>query len=223
MQFDYKIFFNLKACLITVHFSSGIFRQFRVYAKLWRNWEQVVKNNLVSILKKKKTTIVKGWFEVVVSTYAPDTATFLKSQKDQFANPVGQTTLKGLEAVFDEIVSGMDRKAIISFLDPIIRIRAIQDFTPAQAVAFILDLKKVVREKLKKELKTIETSVGLADIDANIDQLCLIGFDIYVGCRQAIYQLKVDTERKKIYSAFSRAGLVTEIPEDGPGFQTPKS
>lgn len=182
-----------------------------------------MKNNLVSILKKKKTTIVKGWFEVVVSTYAPDTATFLKSQKDQFANPVGQTTLKGLEAVFDEIVSGMDRKAIISFLDPIIRIRAIQDFTPAQAVAFILDLKKVVREKLKKELKTIETSVGLADIDANIDQLCLIGFDIYVGCRQAIYQLKVDTERKKIYSAFSRAGLVTEIPEDGPGFQTPKS
>ena len=182
-----------------------------------------MKDNLVLILKKKKTTIIKEWFEVVVSSYAPDTAAFLKSQKDQFANPVGQTTLKGLEAVFDEVVSGMDRNAIISFLDPVIRIRAIQDFTPSKAVSFLLDLKKVIRKKLKKELKTAETFAGLAEIDGNIDQLCLIGFDIYVGCRQAIYQLKVDTERKKIYSAFSRAGLVTEIPEDGPGFQTPKS
>jgi hypothetical protein len=187
------------------------------------NQEQVLKDNLVSILNKKKAAIIKGWFEVVVNTYAPDTAAFLKSQKDQFANPVGQTTLKGLEAVFDEVISGMDRTAIISFLDPVIRIRAIQDFTPSKAVAFILDLKKVIRGKLKKELKAADTAAGLAEIDANIDQLCLIGFDIYVGCRQAIYQLKVDTERKKIYSAFSRAGLVTEIPEDGPGFQTPKS
>ena len=182
-----------------------------------------MKDNLVSILKKKKAAVVKGWFEVVVSSYSPDTASFLKSQKDQFANPVGHTTLKGLEAVFDEVVNGMDRSAIISFLDPIIRIRAIQDFSPAKAVAFILDLKKVIRETLKKELRTAETFAGLAEIDANIDQLCLISFDIFVGCRQAIYQLKVDTERKKIYSAFSRAGLVTEIPEDGPGFQAPKS
>jgi len=182
-----------------------------------------LKDNLVSILKKKKAAVIKGWFEVVVSTYAPDTASFLKGQKDQFANPVGQTTLKGLEAVFDEVISGMDHTAIISFLDPVIRIRAIQDFTPSKALAFILDLKKVIRAKLKKELKAADTSAGLAEIDANIDQLCLIGFDIYVGCGQAIYQLKVDTERKKIYSAFSRAGLVTEIPEDGPGFQTPKS
>jgi hypothetical protein len=190
---------------------------------VWGKQEQVLKDKLASILINKKAAVIKGWFQVVVSSYPPDTAAFLKSQKDQFANPVGQTTLKGLEAVFDEVVSGMDHKSIVSFLDPIIRIRAVQDFTPSQAVAFILDLKKVIREKLKKELKTPETSAGLAEIDANIDRLCLIGFDIFVGCRQAIYQLKVDTERKKIYSAFSRAGLVTEISEDGPGLQTPKS
>ena len=81
----------------------------------------------------------------------------------------------------------------------------------------------MIREKLKKELKATETAAGLAEIDTNIDQLCLIGFDIYVGCRQAIYQLKVDTKRKKIYSAFSRAGLVTELPEDGPDLKAPKS
>ena len=104
----------------------------------------MLKDNLVSILNKKKTVIVKKWFDLVVKTYPADTASFLKSQKDQFANPVGQTTLKGLEAIFDEVVSGMDRNAIISFLDPVIRIRAVQAFTPAKAIKFILDLKKVI-------------------------------------------------------------------------------
>jgi len=175
-----------------------------------------VKDNLVSILKTKKSTIVKKWFELVVNSYPPDTASFLKGQKDQFSNPVGHTTKKGLEAVFDEVVSGMDRDTIVSFLDPIIRIRAVQDFTPSQAVGFILDLKNVIREKLKKELNSAPVQAGLADIDTNIDRLCLIGFDIFVTCREAIYQLKVNTERDKIYSAFSRAGLVTEISDNGP-------
>lgn len=182
-----------------------------------------MKDNLVSILNKKKTAIVKKWFDLVVNSYPADTAAFLKSQKDQFANPVGHTTKKGLEAVFDEVVSGMDRDTIISFLDPIIRIRAVQKFTPSQAVGFTLDLKKVIREKLKKELKSVRVYAGLAEIDVNIDKLCLIGFDIFVGCREAIYQLKVNTERDKIYSAFSRAGLVTELPGDGPELQAPKS
>jgi hypothetical protein len=184
--------------------------------------EQVVKDNLVSILKKKKTAIVKRWFELFVNSYPPDTASFLKRQKDQFANPVGQTTLKGLEAVFDEIIRGMDHETIISFLDPVIRIRAVQDFTPSKALSFILGLKKVIREKLKKELKSPDVFSGLAEIDSNIDELSLIGFDIFIGCREAIYQLKVNTERNKIYSAFSRAGLITEIPEDGPGLKAPK-
>jgi len=175
-----------------------------------------VKDNLVSILKTKKSTIVKKWFDLVVNSYPPDTASFLKGQKDQFVNPVGHTTKNGLEAVFNEVVSGMDRDTIVSFLDPIIRIRAVQDFTPSQAVGFILDLKNVIREKLKKELKSAPVQAGLVEIDANIDRLCLIGFDIFVTCREAIYQLKVSTERDKIYKAFSRAGLVTEISDNGP-------
>ena len=175
-----------------------------------------MKDNLVSILKTKKSTIVKKWFDLVVNSYPPDTASFLKGQKDQFVNPVGHTTKNGLEAVFNEVVSGMDRDTIVSFLDPIIRIRAVQDFTPSQAVGFILDLKNVIREKLKKELKSAPVQAGLVEIDANIDRLCLIGFDIFVTCREAIYQLKVSTERDKIYKAFSRAGLVTEISDNGP-------
>ncbi len=171
---------------------------------------------LTSICKSQKKAIVDSWFDLVIRSYPPDTSRFLKGQKDPFANPVGQTTRKGLEAVFDEVLSGMDREALTEFLDPIIRIRAVQDFTPSKATAFILDLKPILRQHLRKHLADTEAAAEMRQIERNIDALLLIGFDIYVTCREKIYQLKVSTERDKIYRAFARAGLIKEDPEDQP-------
>jgi RsbT co-antagonist protein rsbRD N-terminal domain len=175
---------------------------------------------LDKLLKENRKAISRQWFEHVVETYPPDTARFLKRQKDRFANPVGQTTAKGLDALLDELISGgTDRETVVSFLDPIIRIRAIQDFSPSKAVDFILSLKAIIRRILKKELKDPAVLSDLLELEQGIDVFCLIGFDIFVACREKIYQLKVNTERNKIYSAFSRAGLIDEAPEDDPGLK----
>lgn len=175
---------------------------------------------LKKLLAQNRKAISGRWLDIVVNSYPADTAQFLKSQKDLFANPVGQTTAKGLDALVDEVVTGdMDPIAAAAALDPIIRIRAVQDFTPSKAVAFILSLKTIVRDILGKELKDSAHGTDLADLDRRIDELCLIGFDIYMRCREQVFQLKVDTERKKIYSAFSRAGLIDEAPADGPGLK----
>ena len=177
-----------------------------------------------NLLAQKKTVIVKDWFNLVAESYPADTSQFLKTKKDAFANPVGKTILNGLEAVFNELLSGMDNKVITSFLDPIIRIRAVQTiFSPSQATSFIFDLKKVVRKNFKKEIKENSIPKELLIFESKIDSLCLIAFDIYSECREKIYQLKVDTERNKIYSAFARAGLITDltdgIPEKEPEFK----
>ena len=169
-----------------------------------------------NLLEQRKTAIVKKWFDVTIHTYPADTSQFLKKQKDPFANPVGSTLSHGLAAVFNALLQGMDRETITSFLDPIIRIRAVQSFTPAQAVGFILSLKKIVRETVDKELHENHIENELLLFESKIDALCMIAFDVYVGCREKIYQLKVSTERNKIYSAFERAGLVTEAPADSP-------
>ena len=54
------------------------------------------------------------------------------------------------------------------------------------------------------------------DYARRIDELMLIGVNIYVNCREKLFQLKVDTEREKIYSAFSRAGLIVDDPAEPP-------
>ena len=82
-----------------------------------------------------------------------NSATFLKNENDPFANPVGSTILKGIEDLFEGLIKeGDHRNKFFSFLDRIIHIRAVQEFTPDQALSFIFMLKKVIRDELKKEV-----------------------------------------------------------------------
>lgn len=165
---------------------------------------------LEALLDKHKIAIVKEWFDMVVATYPADTSLFLKRQKNPFANPVGSTTLKNLEALFHELLGGMNHDSLASFLDPIIRIRAVQDFTPSQATGFIPFLKSVIREQIKNELDDLHMVKALLQFEMKIDALNLIAFDIYMGCREKIYQLKANQEKKSTYSALERAGLLAD-------------
>jgi hypothetical protein len=52
--------------------------------------------------------------------------------------------------------------------------------------------------------------------ESKVDSLSLIAFDKFMECREKIYQLRATEEKNRFYRAFERAGLVTELPEDGP-------
>ncbi|MDD2603256.1 MAG: RsbRD N-terminal domain-containing protein [Desulfobacterales bacterium] len=170
---------------------------------------------LIERVAAQQSAIVKKWFELVAATYPEDTARFLKSQKDPFANPVGQTTFSGLKAAFTALLEGADAQTQAEALDPIIRIRAVQAFSPGQATVFILALKPIIRETLKKELTGDSAYADLLDLESRIDEMLLIGFDIYLKCRETLFQLKVDLEKNRIYHAFERAGIVTLESEEG--------
>jgi len=174
---------------------------------------------LKELLEKNKSAIVKKWIDVIVNTYPVDTSQFLKSQVDQFANPVGNAFSEGLYAIFDELISGPDLKKVRLALDPMIRIRAIQNFTPSQATSFILSVKTIVREKLKKQLEKGCEPKEIQAFDEKVDRLLFLAFDIYVECREQIYSLKANEEKNKVYKAFKRAGLITENSEEQPDSQ----
>jgi hypothetical protein len=171
---------------------------------------------LEKVLAKKRNAIVGDWFDMVAKTYAPDTAQFLKRNKDPFSNPVGGYLSKGLAGLFDQLLTGMDREAVRTLLDPIVRVRAVQNFTPSQATAFVLVIKKIVRTHLKSELKKGRGMDDLLDFEAQVDAMSLFAFDIYMECREKIYELKANEEKDKIYKAFKRAGLIKDEPVKDP-------
>ena len=164
-------------------------------------------------LERKKAVIAKKWFDLTTQTYAADTAEFLKSQSDPFANPVGNAILTGINGLLDQLIHCMDPKMITSHLDPIIRIRAAQNFTPSQATAFVLSLKTILRQYLAKELQDSRVAEELVIFESKIDQLCLMAFDVYMQCREKIYQIRANETRNRTFRAFKRAGLITEAPE----------
>ena len=171
---------------------------------------------LKDLSAQQKASVIKKWFAILIETYPADTVQFLKNQQDPFANPVGRTILRSLEPLFDELLGGMDHKKLASFLDPIIRIRAVQNFSPQQAVGFVFDLKKVIRAKLHKEINAAEVINELLIFESRIDELGLVAFNLYMQCREKIYELKANEMRNRTFRAFERAGLVSDIPEVEP-------
>ena len=169
--------------------------------------------DLEKILDQKKAAISKQWFDLTVQTYAPDTAAFMKSKTDPFANPVGNAMMTGLDGILEQLIDTADSKALHSHLDSIIRIRAVQNFTPSQATAFILSLKKILREYLAKELQDSRQATEFIEIESKIDLICLMAFDIYMQCREKVYQISAHETRNRTFRAFERAGLVVESPD----------
>ena len=170
--------------------------------------------NLKDLLLEKRAAVVKRWFDMILESYPADTSGFMKSQKDPFTNPVGRTIHQGMEGILDELLKGEGDTGISVLLDDIIRIRAVQDFTPSKALAFIFLLKSAVREELGPDGCADRTLAGdLLKFESRIDGMALLAFDIYMGCREKLYDIKVNETKRLMFRLLQQANLFTETQE----------
>jgi hypothetical protein len=162
------------------------------------------------LLDAKRSAILERWFNLILESYPAETVRFLRSQKDRFANPVGHAVSTGLEGIFDELRSGgLDRDKLSPFLDRIIRIRAIQDFSPSQALAFVFLLKNVIRTELARAEVSYDELAGFED---RIDALALLSFDIYSQCRDKLGEIRLNDYKRATNKLLERAKLRCPTP-----------
>lgn len=166
---------------------------------------------LEEFLSQNQTTILQRWFDLLADIYPPETAKFLKEEKDQFANPVGYGIQKGLEGLYQELAREMKPARVRPWLDKIIRIRAVQDLSPSQAIAFIFLLKKVLREELAEDIRENRVAVEeLLALESRIDCLALLSLDVYMECREKVYEIRVNEVKNRTYRLLQRANLLAE-------------
>jgi hypothetical protein len=151
---------------------------------------------LIDLLRQKKEAIHERWLERTLATYRPDTAAFFRQQADPFANPVGQTLERGTRAILDELLGDLDPGRVCSSLDDILKIRAIQDFTPSQAVSFVFMLKQAIVDELPGELQDPAIAQELLAFETRIDQLVLFALDVYTNSREKVYELRLGEIRR---------------------------
>jgi hypothetical protein len=171
-----------------------------------------VEEKLKDLLTKNKSEIVKGWINTIFETYPKDTSIFLKTKEDRFTNPVGFAVINGIEKIFDALLEDGDFNESLPYLRDIIKVRAVQDFSPSKATAFIFDLKNVVRDQLDKELRQGQFKEDLHKFETRVDELALLTFNIYVECREQIYKLKTDELKRMTFLLLKKANLMSEIP-----------
>ena len=172
--------------------------------------------DLKNLLSDKRSKIIRKWRDEIIGTYPDEAQRFFKKEKDPFSNPVGQIIGKDIEDLYDALIKDADMGRMATCLENIIRIRAVQDFKPSQAIGFLLHLKRIIGEELGGEYAHNGLSGELHLLYRKIDAIALLAFDIYSQCRQKLYELRVNEVRNQVGALLRRANLTCEIPEKGP-------
>ena len=130
---------------------------------------------------------------------------FLERESDRFQNPIGSTLAKETEFLYDVLLRPWNRDEIAPHLDAILRIHAVQDFSPAHAVRFVFLLRRAIRDEFKTELRGNGLADELPVFESRIDDLALEAFDVYMQCREQIYKLRIDEVKRQAQVLLERA------------------
>ncbi len=167
---------------------------------------------LVPFLSANSAAIHQKWLNMVLGSYYPETAQFLKKEKDPFGNPVVHQLTRGLTDILAALMEDLGVEEANAALDEIIRILALQDIPPSRAMAFMFFLKQVIREELAAELKDLSLASELVELESRIDGLALLGFDAYTKRREKLCELKVNEVKAKVSGLLRRAGIEIDNP-----------
>lgn len=146
---------------------------------------------MLAVSSQDKLAIQEQWLAATAHTYVGQTAKFLLREGDEFRNPIGHALQVGLPVLLDELLGDMDPAVFSPVLEDIVRIRAVQDFTPSHAVGFLFLLKAIVRRELT-------CSAGeLRAFEDRIDEMALVGFNVFMKCREKIYAVRAEEVRRR--------------------------
>lgn len=175
--------------------------------------------NLKNLLAEKQKEIAEKWVQAVSGTYPFGTVGFLRTKTNPFINPVGQRNKVAAEAFVSALLVDEPNQAELSeVIDEFIKVRAIQNFCPEDAVGIILALKPIINEILGDKIFSYAKEHGLKEyqlLEGRIDALALLAFGSYARCREKLADMRID-EFKRRHSQIIRQAeriLNRELPE----------
>ena len=135
--------------------------------------------------------LFEEWLERTLKTYPEHSSRFFFGEKDRFRNPIGHTLREGLAILLEELLGAMDSGRLQPALEEIVRMRAVQNFTPSEAVGFLFLLKEVARERM--------TGAELVELESRVDRATLLAFDLFMRCREKIYEIQAEEAKRRVF------------------------
>lgn len=152
---------------------------------------------LRKILWPVRESIANQWTQSIYGTYPFDTVGFLRTNTDQFANPVGYRTQASACVIIEMLFLQQPDQALLQQeIDEIMRVRSIQNFSPEIAVGIFFVLKNILREKIYDSGKIEECFYAFLELESRIDAVGLMAFGSFARCRETLYSLRVDEVKR---------------------------
>lgn len=166
--------------------------------------------DLNKFLTDNQNGICAQWTDAIIKTYPDEGAKFFSGSCNQFANPVGHTFRNNIEKIFMTLLRGGDVAECSTDLDGILRIRAVQGFAPSVALSFLPALKEIVRRELAKTGRVQEMDEALHDWNVRVDRLTMVGFDLYMACRELLWKQKANQLYSRTHKLLEKANLLKD-------------
>lgn len=165
------------------------------------------------LVADRKGAVLRRWFDAAVAAYPAEFRDFLAREGGPLRNPVGAALRGGLDRILDGLIAGEPASAMAPAIEEILRIRAVQDLSPSQAVGFLFALPGVVREELRRERPAAEPDGAPRWLDERIAELALGAFDVFVRFREQVYELRTAEQKNRMFRLLQRAKLVCGIDD----------
>lgn len=169
---------------------------------------------LKRVVDERRELILERWTERVLASYPKDSGRLLRETRDPFRNPVGSSIAAAVGPLLDAVTTGAPDEAAFAALDTILRVRAVQELGPADALRFLLELRGIVRHELER-IADDDRREALARLDRNVDEMVLAGFEVYVRCREEIWRIRTDEIRRRSTKVLERLDLWRTIRDGG--------
>jgi hypothetical protein len=167
------------------------------------------------------------WLAYTIGTYPDQTRRLLRENRDSFRNPVGHTLDVSLRGLTEELFGGFDRTRVTAWLDPVVRLRAVQEFSSADAVGFVA-LARHAAGRLSGKWSPGLSAAALDVLDARIDDMDLIAAELLGRCREEIHAIGARAARRRVFvldgaqaRAEARAAAREGAPQSAPRGEIP--
>lgn len=149
--------------------------------------------------KDIRPEIIDEWFNGIIAGYPPETRRFLETNRDPFSNPVGSILKNSLGILLDQILGEMNDKVLKTALGDYLKIRAVQDCMPSEALQFLFLLKGILHDFGGEDQGPKPGREGVEALERRIDTVTLVAFDIYMKCREDIFSIRVKEIRNQVF------------------------
>ncbi len=142
--------------------------------------------------KKSEEKILILWLNEFLKHHGIDSVAVSRTVDDKFLNPAGHIIKATTNSLFKAIMGeDIEQEKIIRDMQELMRLQAIQQLSPAQALFPFIAIKEHIYTTVKALLSTSEAFEQYKEMTGRVDTLMLMAFDIYTQDKEDVFRIRI--------------------------------